>query len=63
MTLSTALALLTDVHADLAELIGELCWLASAADALGDSQRRDEVIELAGELAEERRAVGVAGAH
>jgi len=52
-----------DVHADLPEVIGELCWLASAAHAVGDCRRRDEVVDLAGELAAERRTVGLVGAH
>jgi hypothetical protein len=58
-----ALTVLADVHADLPEVIGELCWLPSAAHAVGDCRRRDEVVDLAGELAAERRTVGLVGAH
>jgi hypothetical protein len=62
MSLATALTALADVPADLAELIGELCWLATAAHVVGDGRRRDEVVDLAGELAAER-TVGLLGAH
>ncbi len=55
MTLATALALLSDVHADLVEMVGELCWIATVAHAVGDCRRRDEAIDMAGELTEERR--------
>jgi hypothetical protein len=63
MALGSALALLTDVHADLVEVVSELCWFASVAHAVGDRRRRDEVIDMAGELVAERRLVGLAGAH
>jgi hypothetical protein len=61
--LASALTVLADVHADLVEVVSELCWLASIAHAVGDRQRRDEVVDMAGELAEERRTVGLVGAH
>jgi hypothetical protein len=63
MNLAAALTAVADVHADLPEVIGELCWLASAAHAVGDRRRRDEVVDLAGELAAERQTVGLVGAH
>jgi hypothetical protein len=62
MAPTTALAIAADLHADLVEVVGELCWLAAVAHAVGDCRRRDEVIDLAGELAAERTA-GFAGAH
>lgn len=62
MTLDNALALLADVRADLVELVGELCWLASIAHAVGDCRRRDEAIDMAGELAAERRTTDLLGA-
>jgi hypothetical protein len=55
MALGPALALLTDVHADLVEVVSELCWLASVAHAVGDRRRCDEVIDMAGDLVAERR--------
>lgn len=63
MNLGCALALLADVRADLVELVGELCWIATVAHAVGDGHRRDEAIDMAGELAAERQTVGVVGAH
>jgi hypothetical protein len=63
MTRAASLTVVTDVHADLPEVIGELCWLASAAHAVGDRRRRDEVLDLASELAAERRMLGLVGAH
>jgi len=62
MTLTTALALLADVRADLVEMVGELCWIATVAHALGDSRRRDEAIDMAGELAAERQTADLIGA-
>lgn len=62
MTSATALTVL-DAHADLAELVGELCWIASVAHAVGDCRRRDEAIDMAGDVAAERRTVGLVGAH
>ena len=62
MTLPTALALLADVRADLVELVGQLCWIATVAHAVGDCRRRDEAIEMAGELAAERRTADLIGA-
>jgi hypothetical protein len=63
MTLDTALALLADIRADLVEVVGELCWVATVAHAVGDRQRRDEAIDMAGELAAERRTTHLLGAH
>jgi len=55
--------ILADLHADLAELVGELCWLATVAHVVGDCGRRDDAIDVAGELAAERRTVVLVGAH
>ena len=63
MRLDTALALLADIRADLVEVVGELCWVATIAHAVGDRQRRDEAIDMAGELAAERRTTHLLGAH
>ncbi|HLK90559.1 MAG TPA: hypothetical protein VKZ18_11730 [Polyangia bacterium] len=57
-----ALTARADVHADLVEVVGELCWIATVAHYTGDCRRRDEVVDLAGELAAQRTA-GLAGAH
>jgi hypothetical protein len=44
------------------ELVGQLCWIATVAHAVGDCRRRDEAIDMAGELAAERRTADLIGA-
>ena len=57
MTRNAALVVAADAPADLVEVVGALCWIATAAHFLGDSQRRDEAVHAAGEVARDRRLV------
>jgi hypothetical protein len=59
MARNAALVVPGDVPADLVEVVGALCWIATAAHFLGDNQRRDDAVQAAGEVARDRRPVDV----